>query len=174
VHYKFFPHLDGGGPRGPCDVRPAKRDNLSHPAPYFVACTRQLSPVASGFPNPTMIRVTRASRYLSSQQYCSACYTMAHTAWQRCVDTFPGTVSRAGPAVLVAPSGFGLVSMNKLARLQMRGGLYKINCHQRGRFCRGLFRPVYFGTERARFLFKLSYYCTGGRIALHNRPRRCV
>ena len=66
---------------------------------------------------------------------------------------------------------FGLVSMNKLPAPNA-GGLYKINCHQRGQFCRGLSVPRISG-RRGHVSFKLSYHCTGGRIALHTDARAC-
>ena len=75
---------------------------------------------------------------------------------------------------------FGLVSMNKLPAPNA-GGLYKINCHQRERFCRGLSVPFTVNAHgepctsgrRGHVSFKLSYHCTGGRIALHTDARAC-
>ena len=64
---------------------------------------------------------------------------------------------------------FGLVSINKLPAPNA-GGLYKINCHQRGRFCRGL-SVSRTSRRRGHVSFKLSYHCTGGRIALHTDAR---
>src|SRR6267378_2459136 len=115
-------------------VMSAANETIFSPGAYFVPAHGTV-PSSVRVPSPTTIRVIHASAIIFTAilyrlRTCPDC-------WQRCVDTFQAPYH---PPATRSRLRFGLVSMNKLPAPKA-GGLYKINCHQRGRFCRGLSVP---------------------------------